>query len=159
MLDDLTNGHAVRRVLLVDDDADDRELFTEALAMVAPGIHIDTRNDGEEMIGFLNTAKDFPNLIFLDLNMPRKNGKECLAEMQTRSDLPNIPVIIYTTSLNSVDIEETYNLGAQLFFRKPNSFRELREMLHHVLEISGWHQQPRRKEHYVIRSKEDLTSQ
>src|SRR6478752_6042239 len=127
------NYKALKKVLLADDDSDDRELFREAAGFVDPNVNIITANDGEELM--TNLTRDnmtMPDLIFLDLNMPKKNGKECLSEIRSNSILKGIPVIIYTTSLNPIDIEDTFNSGALYFFRKPNSFEELKEVLHQV---------------------------
>lgn len=80
-------------------------------------------------MAFLENNETKFDLIFLDLNMPRKNGKECLSEIGKNRKLINTPVIIYSTSLNPVDIQETYGMGARFFLRKPNSFEELKETL------------------------------
>ncbi|HYG04687.1 MAG TPA: response regulator [Chryseosolibacter sp.] len=122
---------SLKRVLLVDDDADDRELFEEAVKLVNPSLLIDTARDGEELMQYIKNT--IPDVIFLDLNMPKKNGKECLVEIRSDSKFSNIPVIIYTTSLNQVDIAETKRNGASYFFRKPNSFDELKDVLHQIL--------------------------
>ncbi|HEY0743529.1 MAG TPA: response regulator [Chryseosolibacter sp.] len=123
-----------KNIILVDDDSDDRALFTEAVNFVDPTINVITRSDGEHLMEFLENDPGMFELIFLDLNMPRKNGKECLTEIRANKKLSNIPVIVYTTSLNPVDIEETYNLGARFFLRKPSSFEELKETLAVVLD-------------------------
>ena len=122
-----------RNIILADDDSDDRDLFVEAVNFFDPTINVITRRDGEQLMEFLGNDRASFDLIFLDLNMPRKNGKECLTEIRANRKLSNTPVIIYTTSLNPVDIEETYGLGANFFLRKPNSFEELKETLAIVL--------------------------
>lgn len=124
-------GH--KNILLADDDSDDRELFLEAATFVDPTINVTLKRDGEELMDHLNTNYPALDLVFLDLNMPRKNGKECLAEIKKIHRYAQTPVIVYTTSLNPIDIEETFKLGASFFLRKPNSFEELKEMLGIVL--------------------------
>jgi DNA-binding NtrC family response regulator len=119
----------IHTVTLADDDIDDRDLFVEAMSLVDSQISINTVKDGEELMDYLNTNTVKPGLIFLDLNMPRKNGKECLVEIQESVDLKTIPVVIYTTSLNPRDVEYCMSKGAFHFIRKPNSFEELKEML------------------------------
>lgn len=131
--------HGSVSIILADDDADDRDLFEEAASIVAPDLKIALARNGEELIEHLLKLQPKPDMVFLDLNMPKKNGKECLTEIQSNSSLRNIPIIIYTTSLNQLDVEETYVLGARHFFRKPNSFEELKALLQKLLssDLSG----------------------
>ena len=124
----------IHRVLIIDDDEDDRELFCEALGYVNKDIDCFHATDGEEALAFLNDPNgNLPDYIFLDLNMPRLNGKECLAEIKKRNNIKDIPVIIYSTSNNRHDKEETKLLGAADFLHKPNEFnlliRELTQIL------------------------------
>ena len=116
-------------ILLAEDDADDRELFLEAISLVDPSIKVDTVENGEKLMAHLRAAPLYPDCIFLDLNMPKKNGKECLKEIRANAKTQTIPVIIYTTSLSKKDIDETFDKGASFFIRKPNSFRELTDLL------------------------------
>lgn len=118
-----------RHILLAEDDADDRELFVEALATVNPSAKVAVVEDGEQLIDHLRRTIEVPDCIFLDLNMPRKNGKECLIEIKGTERTENIPVIIYSTSLNTKDIDETFEGGASCFIRKPNSFKDLKGLL------------------------------
>jgi CheY-like chemotaxis protein len=119
-------GHT--RIVLADDDADDRDLFNEAMEIINPIIKVEMVRDGQELMDFLHQNVR-PDLIFLDLNMPKKNGKECLTEIRIDAKLKDIPVIIYTTSLNPSDIEACSQGGATNFIRKPNSFEELKSIL------------------------------
>lgn len=124
----------IQTIFLADDDVDDRDLFEEAAALIKPDIRIRAVRDGEELMGLLTHPDQPPSWIFLDLNMPRKNGKECLNEIRNNKDLRNIPLVIYTTSLNPLDIDETFDMGASYFLRKPNSFEELKNLLQRVLQ-------------------------
>jgi CheY-like chemotaxis protein len=135
-------------IVLADDDSDDRDLFQEAATFVEPSIKIIMTRDGEELMDVLTKGNTKPDLIFLDLNMPKKNGKECLIEIQEDISLNNIPVIIYTTSLNQLDIQETFEIGAKYFLRKPNSFEELKEILRRTLKIKF--SEPRTKDAFVL---------
>ena len=116
-------------ILLAEDDTDDRELFVEALAAINPSARVAVVEDGEQLMDHLKRAQDVPDCISLDLNMPRKNGKECLIEIKENERTENIPVIIYSTSLNARDIDETFEGGASCFIRKPNSFKDLLGLL------------------------------
>jgi CheY-like chemotaxis protein len=116
-------------LFLVDDDPDDTFLFGDVLRDVAPGIKLHTAGDGQEALDKLKGGMPLPDLLFLDLNMPRMGGIECLAVMKRDEALKNIPVIIYTTSSQSKDIEETIQKGAVCFITKPSNIRELTEIL------------------------------
>jgi CheY-like chemotaxis protein len=135
------------RILLADDDADDRELFEEALSDVHPNAVLTTAQDGEELMFILQNYHK-PDLLFLDLNMPRKNGKECLKEIAKDPVLKKIPIIIFSTSANPLDIDETFALGAVLFMRKPNSYEELKRNVTEIFfnKLTA----PRNKNTYLI---------
>ena len=148
----------LQKILLADDDPDDRDLFEEAASSVAPDIKITVAQDGVELMDYLRNQKYRPDLIFLDLNMPRKNGKECLIEISNDKDLKSIPVIIFSTSLNPLDIDDTFNQGAFHFFRKPNSFEELKNILHNALHASIENATSRMKEKFVLNSNYKMDS-
>lgn len=115
---------------LVDDDIDDQEIFALALERVNTAIRCTVANDGIEALEKLRGNKSFvPQYIFLDLNMPRVNGKQCLAEIKKDSRLDQIPVIIYSTSSDPRDIAETKQLGAAAFITKPSKISDLVKIL------------------------------
>jgi len=112
--------------LLIDDDLDDQEIFSLALQQVSERFQCVMANDGYDALKHLNNeANVLPDFIFLDLNMPRMNGRECLSEIKKHEHLKNIPVIIYTTSSFQDDIIQTQKLGASAFISKPFSIEEL----------------------------------
>jgi CheY-like chemotaxis protein len=116
--------------LLVDDDADDIIVFKEVLRDVNPSIQLIEAGDGLEALEILRSRHDnLPDIIFLDLNMPRMQGKECLVEIKKDPHLQHIPVIIYTTSSLSRDIEDSMLKGAVCFITKPSSLKELRHIV------------------------------
>lgn len=121
------------QVLLADDDADDRELFSDAISEIDPSIILTMVGDGEKLMKQLREFADFPDIIFLDLNMPRKNGKECLLEIQHDESLQNIPIIIYSTSINNKDIHESWTKGVMGFMRKPDSYTQLKESIKKII--------------------------
>ena len=112
-------------ILLLDDDQDDRDLFYEVVKMVNEDIKIFLLKDWEELFekSFLSEAK--PDAIFLDLNMPRKNGNECLRSIKQDPQLRDIPVIIYSTTINPNDLDVTFKEGAHFFLRKFNSYETM----------------------------------
>ena len=125
---------AIQYIRLVDDDADDRYVFIYALQNVDASINVETAVDGIDALQKLAENKATPQLIFLDLNMPRMNGKSFLKEIKSLQALHSIPVIVYSTSSNPADIEETKALGAKDFITKPNSYNELCEVLATALQ-------------------------
>ncbi|SHM88967.1 response regulator [Flavobacterium saccharophilum] len=111
------------KIILAEDDKDDQEFFMEAVNATKVPSDIVTVENGEELI---NTLKDGsepkPDIIFIDINMPIKGGKEALAEIKNDRELKEIPAVMLSTSNHPNDIEETFNNGANLYIQKPNSF-------------------------------------
>lgn len=139
-------------VYLADDDADDRFLFEEALMEVRKNVKITMLNNGEQLMKCLDEKKTHqPNLIFLDLNMPLKNGIECLEEIKKDNDLKNIPVIIFSTSTLNETINQVYTKGANYYMCKPDNFGTLKLLLDKVfsLNLSGAQNQPNR-DNFII---------
>jgi CheY-like chemotaxis protein len=122
-----------RKVFLVDDDRDDREIFIEALAEIDNSCFCVTAENGEEALNKLHTISFIPDYIFLDLNMPRMNGRECLVEIKSIKRLKEIPIIIYTTSSLQKEQEELVKLGASMFITKPANFIDLCSSLKKIL--------------------------
>jgi CheY-like chemotaxis protein len=120
-------------ILMADDDADDRLLANDALLDCAFEGHVRFVEDGEELVNYLRRigkysavdANPRPGLILLDLNMPRKNGKEVLREIKADPALRQIPVVVFTTSRSDSDIAAVYELGANSFVVKPTGYDDL----------------------------------
>jgi len=129
----MTQNKNAKRILLVDDDLDDRELFVEAFSFLEGSAEVETLEASEKLLHHLERAETLPDYIFLDLNMPRKSGKECLKEIQEDVRLKEIRVVIYSTSINPRDVAETYEDGAYCFIQKPNSFSELKKLIQKVV--------------------------
>ena len=113
-------------VLLADDDEDDRMLFKELVSELSISAFLMTVEDGEELMNVLSTIQSSPppHLIFLDINMPRMNGTQTLRRLKTDDRFRNIPVIIYSTSLNNIERDECLALGAHSYVIKPVSYRD-----------------------------------
>lgn len=117
-------------ILLAEDDEADRLIFTEAFAELKLKTIVNTVNDGIELMEWLNKADNrLPYLIFLDLNMPRKNGIECLKEIRHNEKLKDIFIAIYSTSDNKKDMDETFLQGANVYITKPSDFNVLKQVL------------------------------
>jgi CheY-like chemotaxis protein len=127
------------RVLLADDDEDDRLIFKEALQDIRMKSIVTTVNDGIELMDYLLQPNlILPDVIFLDLNMPRKNGIECLEEIRSNEKLKNLTIAIYSTSGAERDIEETFVKGANVYIKKPNDFAALKKVVEEAMRIN-WH--------------------
>lgn len=122
-----------KRILIIDDDADDIEFFIEAVHGIDASIECSQATNGEEGLSRLRRGEVNPEYIFLDLNMPRLNGKEFLAEIKKDGKLSSIPVIMYSTSGIESDIKESMRLGAQDFIVKPTRLSELTERIESVM--------------------------
>jgi CheY-like chemotaxis protein len=106
-------------ILLADDDKDDRFFFEKALKTLSIKSKLESVIDGEKLIAYLaKNSSNLPDVLFLDLNMPRKNGSECLAEIKANKDLYDFPIIIYSTSLNDDIADILYRDGAYYYMRK-----------------------------------------
>ncbi|SIO54688.1 response regulator [Chitinophaga niabensis] len=116
--------------LLIDDDLDDQEIFKLALQDVNDKVSFLTANDGAAGLQLLSTPENpMPHYIFLDLNMPRMGGKDCLAAIRNIPHLSDIPVIIYSTSSDPRDITETRSLGASDYIVKQFDINSLKDIL------------------------------
>jgi CheY-like chemotaxis protein len=123
------------RLLIVDDDADDRQFFIAAVNEIDETVKCEVAKDGLHALELLNDpAFDLPDMIFLDLRMPRFNGKRCLEEIKANERLKDIPLIIYTTSTDVKESTELKNLGATHFISKPHSPEEVYYILSVLLE-------------------------
>ena len=122
-------------ILLADDDADDCMLFKSALDEFCISIKLVSVHDGEAAMKWLNTNEQLPNIIFLDMNMPCKNGAECLAEIKEIERLKNIPVVIISTSLDEHMIKSLYENGATWYIKKPHLFSHLKSLVAQVINL------------------------
>jgi CheY-like chemotaxis protein len=121
-------------ILFSDDDTDDALLFTQAADLLSTPILLSFAEDGEQLMRYLS-KETLPDLIFLDLNMPVKNGIECLGEIRGDKNLDYLPVIVYTTSDNPKDIDTCFNLKANLYVVKPTSFEAIIRTLKKILTL------------------------
>jgi DNA-binding response OmpR family regulator len=124
-----------KRLLLIDDDHDDHEFFLEAIQEIDSSITCTAFFDGEKAIGQLkNNGSELPDLIILDTNMPKLNGKQILAELKRIPNLKDVPVVMYSTFFSDRDNVELANLGAMHYLSKPSKFEEFRSSLKELLE-------------------------
>ncbi len=120
-------------MLLVDDNPADLDLTHDVL-MQASRVSVNTVGDGAEALAFLHrkgayASKSRPDLIVLDLNLPRKPGREVLSEIKSTPELARIPVVVFTSSEASSDINRSYDLGANCYLRKPGNLPDFRAVV------------------------------
>jgi len=127
-------------ILLADDDTDDCHLFEKALKEIPIATHLTTFGNGEELMDYLlKNSMDLPNVLFLDLSMPRKTGYECLIEIKENKKLEAIPIFVFTTSIPSIILADlklsnrVMNFGALDYVRKPTDFEQLKQIIHQAL--------------------------
>ena len=141
------------RILLADDDEADRLLFKEAFEEMKINTKVQTVNNGEQLIEYLNRrGVVLPDILFLDLNMPRKNGLECLKEIRGNKSFNEISIAIYSTSAAERDIEATFIAGANVYISKPSDFSILKQVLEKaVMSAHVYHEPPFNKENFLLR--------
>jgi|SRR5215831_15719566 len=129
-------------VLMADDDADDRMLAKDAWEESRPSGELEFVEDGEQLLDYLRhrgryrhlASSRLPHIILLDLNMPKKDGREALREIKTDPTLKKIPVIVLTTSRAEEDVAKSYELGVNSFIVKPARFESLVEVMRCLAE-------------------------
>ncbi len=137
---DLSNSGDTVNIFLVDDDEDDHGLFAEALKELKIKTNLVSLFDGEELMKHLDVAGNRkPDIVFLDINMPRKNGIECLEEIKSSKELQQIAVVMYSTTSNPSYIEKCYEGGADMYLVKPYGFENLITALDHVASMDWKH--------------------
>lgn len=127
-------------ILLADDDIDDCLFFEDALEGMPVSVKFTAMHNGEKLMQFLNQEDvELPHVLFLDLNMPRKNGFECLTDIKQNKNLVNLPVVIFSTSFEKEVVNLLYSSGAQYFIRKPSEFAQFKKIIFHVITLVTQH--------------------
>jgi CheY-like chemotaxis protein len=140
------------RIVLADDDEDDRLFFKDAITSVKVRHDFAMFEDGMKLMEHLaDGASQSPHLVFLDLNMPRKSGIECLREIRADEKLKDIIVVIYSTSSADIDIEATFLAGANIYITKPNSIDKLKALIADVIAVNWqYHTSNLNRENFVM---------
>jgi CheY-like chemotaxis protein len=133
----LTKDGKMITIVLADDDPDDRQLTGDAFKENRLANSLDCVEDGEELMDYLRRRGKFsnlsnaplPGLILLDLNMPRKDGREALKELKANPEFRRIPIVVLTTSKAEEDILRSYDLGVNSYITKPVTFKSLVEIV------------------------------
>lgn len=140
-------------IILADDDEDDRMFFSDAFEELKINTKVQTCNDGVELMKCLNDEERvLPHVLFLDLNMPMKNGIECLEEIKANKRFDDIIIAIYSTSSSEEHIEETFIKGANIYIKKPSDFNELKKVLSYVVTLNWqYHTSGLNKDNFLFR--------
>lgn len=125
-----------KNIYLAEDDIDDVDFFKEALKDICPGCTLNVSGNGEELLIALDNGNPKPDIIFIDINMPKMDGIQALISMKSNGLLNNIPVIIYSTSTNHDFIKKAYDNGANHYFTKPSSFSTLTDKIKTFLSVN-----------------------
>ncbi len=124
----LMDNHIIQ-IILAEDDSDDCLLFTEALSEIDETIRLTVVNNGVKLMELLHGLTALPTLIFTDLNMPLKNGMECIQEIRESQQLKSLPVIVFSTYFDTSMAEKLHRIGATHYFVKPNAFHDLKSVI------------------------------
>ena len=137
-------------ILLADDDTDDCLFFKKALEEIQLSTNLITFHDGEQLMNFLSeNSEHLPDVLFLDLSMPRKTGFECLSEIKEDKKLKDLPVVMFSTSLPKDRIYEENminilsKMGAHHYIRKPGDFVQLKQIIHNTLIMVAENNSPK----------------
>ena len=121
-------------VWIVDDDADDQYFFEQAFKTLVPSLIIRSLYDGEELVSALEQSETYPDLILLDLNMPRVNGFDALEQLRTEPLIKELPVVVLSTSSEEPDRQRALQLGANGFLTKPPTLDQILSLFGTLVE-------------------------
>lgn len=137
----------INTVILADDDPDDVDVFK---AGVDNHVKLEVVKDGQELMSLLNHI--YPDLLFLDLEMPKMNGLQCLAEIRSNDKLKQLPIVVFSSTTRPANIQTAYEMGAHLFLIKSHVFSELVMALKAVISLD-WSKPEKIKEQYCINNR------
>ena len=142
-----TRQHSIKTVFIADDDSDDLLLFKDALESVDATIKLEDVKNGLDLLNLLSHLT--PDLLFLDLDMPGKNGLECLVEIRKNNLYQFLPIVVFSSTTRPSNIETAYELGADLFFIKPANYNDLTSSITAILALN-WAHPAQVKDQYCV---------
>jgi len=125
------------RILLIEDDADDIELLQEALKNHAIAFDMEVIKDGKKALDHFRSSSVAPEIIILDLNLPKVHGRELIVEIKTGQTFKHIPLLILTTSSAKEDVEYAYKNGADKYLIKPSTIEKIRETVSIIVQLTS----------------------
>jgi CheY-like chemotaxis protein len=129
----MTNSHFIKSVVFAEDDEDDRILFKDVVEEMDADITVQIVHDGKQLLELLNQF--LPDILFLDLEMPYKNGLQCLLEIRARPSLSQMPIVVFSSTTRPSNIQTACEMGAHLFLIKSSVFSEYKESLKKILKL------------------------
>lgn len=130
------SNQLIVNILLADDDIDDCNFFKKALESISVPTQLKTVADGEKLMEYLDGPEQLPHVLFLDINMPRKNGFECLAEIKRNAKLKSLPVVMISTANSTDKMQMLFKKGANIYVRKANTLEDLVQIIRNALPIA-----------------------
>ena len=125
-----------KNIVLAEDDEDDSLMFRDVLADLKFSVDVKVFDNGHDLLHYLfEVCEECPDIIFLDLDLPRRNGIDCLVEIRRVSKYHDVPVIVLSTSSHAPTVQKSFESGANLFVQKPDTFHRMRSILHSI--VSG----------------------
>ena len=137
----------ITNIILAEDDIDDQNIFQIALQEIDSSIQTQFVSNGRELLSLLQSYK--PDLLFLDLDMPYKNGLECLIEIRNDPNLEKIPVIVFSSTTKPSNIQTAYEMGANLFFIKPPIYSDYLSSIKAIFKLN-WEAPEKVREQYCV---------
>ncbi len=131
------NKLLVQNIILAEDDEDDKYIFADALKEIDDRIKVEYVTDGNKLMNLLQHF--LPDILFLDLDMPHKNGLECLVEIRNNPRLSHLPVVVFSSTTRPANIQTAYEMGAHLFLIKSSNFKDYKEALKTIMRLH-WEQ-------------------
>ncbi|NBL65300.1 response regulator [Flavobacterium sp. NST-5] len=135
-------------IFYTDDDLEDQEFFSEAIDGIKEKIELVTQNSGNQLLNDLENPPPNPHVVFLDLNMPGLNGLQTLEKIRSIGKFKKLPIVIFSTSGDEETINQSRNLGASFYVKKPNDFNLLTKTIQFALNIN-WETYIPTKENFV----------
>ena len=140
-----------QHILLADDDIDDCNFFRDALETLPLSTKLTTVHDGVQLMEYLlKNPVQLPNVLFLDINMPRMNGFECLAEIRKNVQLRDLPVVMLSTCKSQDQINIVFKSGAHIYVRKPDNFDQLARVIQNALPLAAENIASNGKLNYIL---------
>jgi DNA-binding response OmpR family regulator len=145
-----TTKWRMKSIMLAEDDEDDRMMFKEVIQQVNPGFTLQIVSDGHQLLSLLENI--LPDILFLDLDMPYKNGLECLVAIRENEKMQDLPVVMFSSTTRQANIQTAYEMGAHLFLIKSAYFKEYVASVNAILELD-WSNPGTIKEQYCVNNR------
>jgi len=142
-----TEKKRISSIVLADDDDDDALVFSETVKDIDPSIRFEHVADGIKLMHLLQHY--YPDILFIDLDMPRKNGLECLFEIRTNKILAKLPVVVFSSTTRPVNIQTAYEMGADLYLIKTSQIKDYVSAVRTVLQLNWQHPEAIKKQYCI----------